>query len=270
MNEESNQTPKADREPPEVAIPRLMDAHGGRIYALARRICGDAHEADDLVQEIFMNAFRSWEQFDGRSEPTAWLYTIATRACQRMHRRRAGQPERIESLDAAAPFNAARIAVVPDPAETPLDEQLRRERRERVESAIAQLHADYRMPLILKDIAELSVRDVATVLGLSESAVRVRVHRARLKLRESAVADLPRAELPPPAYERQVCMDLLQAKQDALDRGTDFPLASSIVCERCRAVFASLDLTHDVCVELGRGGLPDAVRQRFLAEITAN
>ena len=268
MNEDPSNESILEDQPREVAIPRLLDTHGSRIHALARRLCGDPHEAEDLVQEIFMSAYRSWDQFDGRSRPVAWLYTIATRACQRMHRRRAGQPDCIESLDADSPFHAERVAVVGNQAGNQLDEQVRRERRERVESAIAQLPTDYRLPLILKDIVELSVRDVATVLGLSESAVRVRVHRARLKLRAFVVEGLPLVEMPPAAYERQVCMDLLQAKQEAIDRGTQFPVDRSVVCERCQAVFASLDLTRDVCSEIGQGTLPVELRDRLLGAMS--
>jgi hypothetical protein len=72
-------------------------------------------------------------------------------------------------------------------------------------------------------------------------------------------------DLPPAAYERQVCLDLLAAKQEALDRGED--LGQTIVCERCREVFASLDFAHDTCARLADGQMPREVRERLLAVI---
>ena len=99
--------------PREEAIPRLLDLYGGRLHALGRQICGCAEDAQDLVQEIFVQAWRKWDQFDGRSDPIYWLFTIARRTCQRMHRKRAGEPERMQSLDDLLPFGEARIAVVP-------------------------------------------------------------------------------------------------------------------------------------------------------------
>lgn len=80
------------------AVSRLFEEHGARLYRLGLRFCGSADEAQDLVQEVFLQAFRKWDQFDGRSAPATWLYTIAARRCQRRHRRRAGEPRSLLSL----------------------------------------------------------------------------------------------------------------------------------------------------------------------------
>ena len=95
-------------------------------------------------------------------------------------------------------------------------------------------------------------------------------HRGRLKVRKALEVGLPERELPPPAYDRQVCMDLLTAKMEALDRGVEMPNADQIICERCRAVFATLDLATDVCASMAAGDvLPEqtiaAIRDRFRA-----
>ena len=65
------------KESAEVAVGRLFEEHGARLYRLGVRFCGSADEAHDLVQDVFLQAFRSWKQFDGRSSPSTWLYTIA-------------------------------------------------------------------------------------------------------------------------------------------------------------------------------------------------
>ena len=59
------------------ALPMLIDRYGGRIYGLGVRFCGNEADAEDLVQEVFLQAFRKWDQFEGRSAPSTWLYTIA-------------------------------------------------------------------------------------------------------------------------------------------------------------------------------------------------
>jgi hypothetical protein len=67
-----------------------------------------------------------------------------------------------------------------------------------------------------------------------------------------------------------MCLDLLHAKLNALDRGVSFPLPPDELCTRCEALFSTLDMAHDVCVDLGRGQLPDALRAELLREFGAS
>ena len=157
------------------------------------------------------------------------------------------------------------VVDLPAPEPGPLDAQLRREARENVERALARLPYRYRMALVLKDLVELPVVDVAQILGLKEATVKTRVRRARLQLRDELARILPGKEAPPALYSQQVCLDLLRAKQEALDRGVAFSVPQSEVCERCSALFATLDLARDACVEIGRGELPPALESRLLA-----
>jgi RNA polymerase sigma-70 factor (ECF subfamily) len=252
-------------EPAERAIPRLLDLYGGRIYGLGLRLCGGPDEAQDLVQETFLNAFRHWDRFEGRSEPSTWLYTIAARACQRLHRKRSGEPEHLEPLEELLPQPGQ---AVPDLSvlEGPHEERVRREMQERLEAALARLPVEFRLPLVLKEIAELPLAEVARVLGLKEETVKTRLHRARLKLRKELDAALPRGPVPPPPASRQVCLDLLRAKQEAMDRGVPF-IPQGEICARCQAVFGTLDLARDACQEIGRGNLPPAVRDLLLEDV---
>ncbi|MCK6480342.1 MAG: RNA polymerase sigma factor [Planctomycetes bacterium] len=252
--------------PAEVAIPRLLEEHGGRMYSLGLRLCRDAHRAEDLVQETFLRAWRGWDRFEGRSSPATWLYSIASRVCRRFHRRRAGEPAGMASLEELLPFGEPGMPDLPgseggDPAgRAALDEA-----RARVEEAVADLPPAFRLPLVLKDLQGLSVADTARVLGLREATVKTRLHRARLRLRQAVVEGLPRRDGPALAYSRRVCLDLLAAKQEALDRGVPFPLGNEVVCERCRSVFASMDLAAEACAALAAGGpLPEGLRRRIL------
>jgi RNA polymerase sigma-70 factor (ECF subfamily) len=247
----------------EDAVRRLVAEHGGALYAIASRFCGNPTDAEDLVQEVFLQAFRGWGAFRGESSERTWLYRIAARACERMHRKRAGEPDRVASLESLLPFGEPMIAAVPSGQEGPLPEAIRKEARGRLEAEIARLPDEFRVPLLLKEIAGLSVAEVARVLNMEEATVRTRVHRARLRLRAEVDRALPRdpRPAPPPAYEERTCLDLLNAKQEALDRGVPFDHA--IICDRCRSVFATLDLTSEVCRDLARDGWPDEVRERL-------
>jgi RNA polymerase sigma-70 factor (ECF subfamily) len=267
MTLRADDRPEANQGAAATALQRLVDEFGGQLYSLGLRFCGDRQDAEDLVQEVFLQAFRAWGTFEGRSSPKTWLYTIAARACQRMHRLRAGEPARVGSLEELLPFGEPRIAAITTEQDDSTQAAIRNEARERAEQAIASLPDEFRVPLILKEIVELTVPEVAGILGLEEGTVKSRVHRARLRIRAEIDKALPRqaGEAPPPAYPLQVCLDLLNAKQEALDRGA--PFDASIICDRCRSVFASLDLTQEACRELGGGRLPAGVRERLSAAI---
>lgn len=250
-------------QPAAVALPQLLEEHGGRLYRLGLKLCGHPQDAEDLVQEIFLIVLRKWHQFQGQSQPTTWLYTIAARACRRRQRKRSGEPRTIESLTQLLPNAEDRI---PDMAalEGPLGDQLRREAREAVERGLASLPLHFRMPLVLKEIVELPIVEIAAILGLKEATVKTRIHRGRLLLRRELSRTLPQRDAAPPDHSRQMCLDLLRAKQEALDRKVPFRVPSENLCDRCQAMFATLDLTHGACEAIGRGEMPAALR----AELT--
>lgn len=242
------------------AIPVLLQRYGEKLFRLGVRECGSEDEARDLLQDTLISAYRNWGQFEGRSSPSTWLYTIAVRGCIRRHRRRAGEPAVVASLEELLPDPSAPMAVVPAD-DDPLSEAIRHEARDAVDQAISRLPFEYRLPLMLKEIAELSVQQVAEILDLKEATVKTRVHRGRLMLRRALDGAMPRESLDEPDHSRQMCLDLLRLKQETLDSGVDFPLPKGELCSRCQALFATLDYTHEVCVELGAGGLPNEVRQ---------
>ncbi len=229
---------------------------------LALRVCGDRADAEDLVQETFLQAYRNWENFEGRSEVSTWLYTIASRICFRKRKRRAGQPETVESLETLLPSSEDTI---PD-VETldPLDGVLREEIHDEVNRALADLPFKYRIPCLLKEIAGFSLAEIAQILALKEATVKTRVHRARLILRKALSEKLPRIPASSDGHSRQICLDLLEAKQTALDRSLPFPLEDSELCARCRSVIITLGMTQEVLDELSHGELPEPLLRKIL------
>lgn len=144
-------------------------------YTLARRLVSDDEDARDVVQEAYLRAYRSLGSFRGDAQFTTWLYRI-TANCASTHlgRRRKHRHDPLdEEVDVADPTPAH------DPA-TAADAALL---RHHLEVAIAALPARLRAVVVLRDIYDLSHADIAAQLGISESAAKVRLHRARRKLR---------------------------------------------------------------------------------------
>jgi RNA polymerase sigma-70 factor (ECF subfamily) len=251
-------------EPADSAIPQLLDQHGSQIYGLGLRMCGNHEDAQDLVQDVFLQAFRKWDQFEGRSSPSTWLYTIAARVCQRRHRLRSGQPRELDSLTTVLPSGDEVVLDLPSGGDTPQDILERRETQELVEHAITRLPPNFRLPLMLKDLMELSIQEIAEILGIKEATVKTRLHRARLSAADELSKGLPTKPAPSSDRDRTLCLDLLQAKQESLDRGVKFPVAQDELCVRCRSLFATLDLTQDACHKLGEGEIPEPVKEAIL------
>lgn len=248
--------------PPDEALAALLDRYGPRVYSLALRFCGNPQNAADVVQDTFLGAYRSWPAFRGESSIPTWLYRIASRACQRFHRSETRQSAHAVPLETALPASGP----VPDlrAGPTPLEEAERAEALRALERAVAELPESYRIPIVLKEIAGLSVAETAAVLDMKEATVKTRLHRARLALYDALAETVKTRQAPPPAYEERVCIDLLNAKQDALDRGAPFPQLDQITCERCRAVFQTLDLSVDLCRAAADESLPEGLRERVL------
>jgi len=230
-----------------------------RLYRTAVRLCGNPSDAEDLVQDTLLQGFRKWSQFEGRSDPQTWLYTIAGRLCQRRHRRRAGEPRRMESLSTLLPTPADPLVTLPSDEPDPASLHLRTVAEETVAAALTELPVAFRLPLVLSDIAELGTREIGAILGLKEATVKTRLHRARLRLRRALVERLPARQGQPPSHDRQVCLDLLRAKQESLDRHVPFPFSSEALCDRCRALFDTLDFSRGVCSRLDQGTLPPSI-----------
>ncbi len=248
------------------AIPTLLETYGDRVYALGLRLCGDPDRAEDLVQETFLRALNSWDRFEGRSRPSTWLYTIASRACARMHRRRAGEPRRLEPIERLLPSGPVRAIQIPAP-DDPEADAARREASAAVLEAVARLPLDFRLPFVLKEMVDMPIAEIAEALGLRPATVKTRIHRARLRIRRELSAVLPGHELGPPDHAREECLALLRAKQEALDQDAAFPLSSDELCLRCRSVFDTLDYGREICRSLRADEMPPELRRSIEAEL---
>jgi RNA polymerase sigma-70 factor (ECF subfamily) len=194
----ATEAPKSDGNgQPLAKFDQLYRQHVDRVFRFAQRLCGQTEDAKDLVQDTFLNAFRGLDQFRGDAQLSTWLYAIAARACIHMRRKRKGEPERELSLEEFIPSSEGefRLQVATEgftPEEALENKQLRRA----LQQAILKLPKKYRVVLVLRDMEGLSAKEVGTIMGLNERAVKSRLHRARLFVRkELSSRGLTRARL---------------------------------------------------------------------------
>jgi RNA polymerase sigma-70 factor, ECF subfamily len=167
------------------AYRELLRTYGGRLLALARRLMRNDEDARDCLQEAFLSAFRAIDRFEGKAKLGTWLHRIVVNACLMRLRSQKRRPE--ELVDPQLPeFDNYGFRIGPtEMAPVSADELMERsEVREHVRRAIDCLPETYRTVLILRDIEQLDTAEAAETLGITPGAVKVRLHRARLALRE--------------------------------------------------------------------------------------
>jgi RNA polymerase sigma-70 factor, ECF subfamily len=168
---------------------RLYRDHVDLIYRYAYRLCGEAELAKDLVQETFLHAYQGLKDFRGEARVSTWLYTIASRACIRMRRKRKGQPEHELSIEEFVPTSEGEYRLqIPMDGLSPEEALQNKELRKALDHAIEKLPQKYRMILVLRDMEGFSAKEVGTIMGLKERAVKSRLHRARLFVRRELSA----------------------------------------------------------------------------------
>lgn len=153
------------------------------VYARALRLTADADEAEGVVQSTFIKVCAALPNFDGASSLGTWIYRIATNEALMLLRRRKPQIALEDVAESLQPDEVPQQlhAWSPDPQRVALDSELRAQ----IEQAIAALPEPLRVVVLLRDVDELSTEETAAQLGISPGAVKVRLHRARLRLREA-------------------------------------------------------------------------------------
>jgi RNA polymerase sigma-70 factor (ECF subfamily) len=168
----------------EAAFEQVVRLYGGRLLAVARRIVGSDEDARDVVQDAFLNAFKSLDRFEGNAKLSTWLHRIAVNAALMRLRTRRRKPE--QSIETLLPaflddgHHEERFKSWEEPIDTIME---RKEARELVRRQIDALPESYRTVLVLRDIEGLDTEETANMLGLSVNATKIRLHRARQALR---------------------------------------------------------------------------------------
>jgi RNA polymerase sigma-70 factor (ECF subfamily) len=151
------------------AFEALVGFYQGRILRLCQRLLGGSVESQDVAQETFVSAYVNLAKLDPARPPGAWLTTVAGRLC----------------LNRLRSQKKLLFGVEEEPVEAGLDESwLAREDQERLQAAILLLPAQFRAVIVLYYLEEWNCRDIGEALGMSESNVKVSLHRGREKLRK--------------------------------------------------------------------------------------
>ncbi len=165
------------------AFAELVERYERKIYRLARHITGNDEDAEDVLQEAFLKAYENLPGFQGQSKFYTWLVRIAVNeALMKLRRRKTGRVVSLdETIDTGEETMAREIAVWED---NPEEQYSREELRRILEEAIETLPPLYRTVFVLRDVDELSTEETASALGISVPAVKSRLLRARLQLRD--------------------------------------------------------------------------------------
>ena len=163
----------------------LVKRYEQKLYNFSLRMCRNAADAEDAVQETFLNVFRYLKGFRYETKFKNWLYRVAASTCLKKRRKSKFAPERELSLDEFFLQDEAEIPdQVPKWALMPLQKLLNDELLDKINEAIFTLPEKYRLVIVLRDIEGFSTAETAQILNLSDANVKVRLHRARLFLRD--------------------------------------------------------------------------------------
>lgn len=157
---------------------------GGRMLATAVRMLSNEDDAKEAVQDAFLSAFRNIQNFDEKSKFGTWLHRILINACLMKLRTRRRKPASSlnELAERVNDGNHSELPIASWREKNP--DELDEETRSRVREELQHLSDEHRTIIMLRDIEELNTEETAAVLGISTSAVKTRLHRARLALRE--------------------------------------------------------------------------------------
>jgi RNA polymerase sigma-70 factor (ECF subfamily) len=165
------------------AFAQLLDQNSEKIYRLALKMVGNAQDAEDVLQETFIKAFKNIKKFEGRSKISTWLYRIAVNESLMLLRKRKDHITEIDS-DIEKDNGDLIPRQIVDWCCLPEKELMSSESHRHIKAAVSHLSEANRATFLLRDVEGLSTREAAEALEISESAVKVRLMRARMQLRE--------------------------------------------------------------------------------------
>ena len=220
-------------------------------FSFSMKVCGHREDAEDTAQETLLRTVPKLSQFDSPEALAVWLYKVARSRCLMSRRRSKFAPKQTLSLDDLVPDRSQLEALTTSREVGPEQQLLRAENREELQRAVLKIPPDYRMVLVLHDMEEFSTDEVARITGLREGTVRVRLHRARVFLRNQLAR-----KLKPASRSKQLpsarCKRLFALLSDYVDQQIDPSLCADVEdhlgdCSPCKAYLASLEETVRRC-----------------------
>ena len=245
------------------AIESVLEKYQQRIFGFGLRMCGDAEDAKEVLQDTLLAAARNVKDFRGGSSLSTWLYAIARSFCIKRRRRTKYAPSEELSFDALG-------AAVPADGPAPDEIASQREVRRALAGAIESLDPDSREVLVLRDIEGLTAPEVAEVTDTSVEAVKSRLHRARASVRELLAARLGEAAV----ARRPDCPDVLTAFSKKLEGDLAPTLCADLerhidACAACRGACDALKRALATCAHLTSRPVPEDIQQSVREAVRA-
>jgi RNA polymerase sigma-70 factor (ECF subfamily) len=238
----------------------LIEQYQDRIYRFGMRLCRDPEDAREVLQETLLTLARGIDDFRGEASLSTWLYTVARSHCIKKRRRSKFAPEQVQSFE-----HAEESAGVPaDDRSDPEALASAREVGRALQLAIDDLDDASREVLLLRDVEGLTAPEVAEVTGVSASAVKSRLHRARMAVRDRVAPLLN--PTPPTTTAQESCPDVLMQFSKHLEGDISASTCAELErhleqCPRCRGACDSLRQTLSMCETAGRAvKVPKAVQ----------
>lgn len=165
------------------AFEQLILNHEKIVYNVALRMFNNIEDAKDIAQEVFIKAFRSIENFDGRSSFSTWIYRIAMNTCIDETRKRKGKAS-VSLEEEMSDEDGSWKQQYADDGDTPEESMLRQEGQHEIMRALERISPDHKLVIILRDIQGLSYDEIAEITDLTLGTVKSRISRARLQLKQ--------------------------------------------------------------------------------------
>jgi RNA polymerase sigma-70 factor (ECF subfamily) len=221
-------------------------------FSFSMKVCGHREDAEDTAQETLIRTVAQLRHFDSPEALAVWLYKVARSRCLMSRRRSKFAPKQTLSLDDLVPDRSQLEALTASRDGGPEQQLLRAENREELQRAVMKIPPDYRMVLVLHDMEELSTDEVARVTGLRPGTVRVRLHRARVFLRNQLALKIKRAPTRASPQPSARCKRLFALLSDYIDQQIDPSFCGRVEthlgdCSPCKAYLASLEETTRRC-----------------------
>jgi RNA polymerase sigma-70 factor (ECF subfamily) len=248
------------------ALEAFVERHQARVLRFGLKMCRDAEDARDVAQETLLAAARGIARFRSAASPSTWLYTIARSFCIKKRRRSKFAPAALVSLDGEGGKAALHVPDYRRDPEQELDDQ---RLGVGLDAAISALDPKYREILVLRDVEGLTASEVAEVTGLRVEAVKSRLHRARLRVREHLAPLLGR--VPAPASGCPDALGLLSRHlEDELDPRSCAEMERHLAaCPRCAAACDSLRRVLSLCRSSPAPAVPPDLQESVRAGIRA-
>ena len=226
----------------------------GTVYSFSMKVCGHREDAEDTMQETLLRVSPMLKKIPNPKALAVWLYKVARSRCLMSRRRSKFAAEPDLSLEALMPEREDLEALAEEREKDPERSLLRRESQAAVRAAIDKLPPEYRLILVLHDMEELPTEDVAKISGLKPGTVRVRLHRARMFLRNELAGTTKKKRKR--TVRPRHCREMFAALSDYVDGELSDELCEKIEghmggCKPCETFLESLRETVKRCKGFG-------------------